>query len=152
LVSASGSVPTGNAWVGPFTRSGHVALTLPLALTAIPHHRVHLLSLCIAVSNWIVRVESFRGSGSNRGKWVACELPARGVLPRSVRALLGSPPAMQLFFAECLVTAVDRHCGLVVRVRGYRTEMYSDSCEVRTEFICYVEESRPPLWSSGQSS
>jgi hypothetical protein len=28
------------------------------------------------------------------------------------------------------------------------------SCEVRTEctYICYVEESRPPLWSSGQSS
>jgi hypothetical protein len=32
--------------------------------------------------------------------------------------------------------------------------MYYVSCEVRTEFIdiCYVEESRPPLWSSGQSS
>jgi hypothetical protein len=26
------------------------------------------------------------------------------------------------------------------------------SCEVRTEFICYIEESRPPLWSSGQNS
>jgi hypothetical protein len=30
--------------------------------------------------------------------------------------------------------------------------MYCASCEVRTEFICYVEESRPPLWSSGHSS
>jgi hypothetical protein len=30
--------------------------------------------------------------------------------------------------------------------------MYCDSCEVRTEFICYVEESRPPLWYSDQSS
>jgi hypothetical protein len=30
--------------------------------------------------------------------------------------------------------------------------MYCVSCDVRTEFICYVEESRPPLWSSGQSS
>jgi hypothetical protein len=30
--------------------------------------------------------------------------------------------------------------------------MYCASCEVRTEFICYVEESRPPLWFSGQSS
>jgi hypothetical protein len=29
----------------------------------------------------------------------------------------------------------DRHCGLVVRVPGYTTEMYCDSCEVRTEFI-----------------
>jgi hypothetical protein len=26
-------------------------------------------------------------------------------------------------------------CGLVVRVPGYTTEMYCDSCEVRTEFI-----------------
>jgi hypothetical protein len=43
----------------------------------------------------------------------------------------------------------DRLCGLVVRVPGYTTEMYCVSCEVRTEF---VEESRPPLWSSDQSS
>jgi hypothetical protein len=47
---------------------------------------------------------------------------------------------------------VDRIFGLVVRVPSYRTEMYCASCEVQTEFICYVEESRPPLWSSGQSS
>jgi hypothetical protein len=40
----------------------------------------------------------------------------------------------------------------VVRVPGYTTEMYCAFCEVRTEFICYVEESRPPLWSSGQNS
>jgi hypothetical protein len=40
----------------------------------------------------------------------------------------------------------------VVRVPGYTTEMYCASCEVRTEYICYVEESRLPLWSSGQSS
>jgi hypothetical protein len=26
------------------------------------------------------------------------------------------------------------------------------TCEARTEFICYVEERRPLLWSSGQSS
>jgi hypothetical protein len=38
-------------------------------------------------------------------------------------------------------------CGLVVRVPGYRTEMYCVSCEIETEFevqtelICYVEES-----------
>jgi hypothetical protein len=30
---------------------------------------------------------------------------------------------------------VDRLCGLVVRVPSYGTEMYCDSCEVRTEFI-----------------
>jgi hypothetical protein len=28
-----------------------------------------------------------------------------------------------------------RLCGLVVRVPGYRTEMYFVSCEVQTEFI-----------------
>jgi hypothetical protein len=46
----------------------------------------------------------------------------------------------------------DRLCGLVVRVPGYRMEIYCVSREVRTEFICYVTESRTPLWSSGQSS
>jgi hypothetical protein len=35
---------------------------------------------------------------------------------------------------------VDRLCGLVVRVPGYRTEMYCASCEVRTEFIVQTEE------------
>jgi hypothetical protein len=30
-------------------------------------------------------------------------------------------------------------CGLVVRVPGYRTEMYCASCEVRTGFI-YVKQ------------
>jgi hypothetical protein len=34
----------------------------------------------------------------------------------------------------------------VVRVPGYRTEMYCVSCEVRTELLCYVEENRPLLW------
>jgi hypothetical protein len=32
----------------------------------------------------------------------------------------------------------DRLCGLVVRVPGYRTEMYCASCEVRTEFIYVI--------------
>jgi hypothetical protein len=40
----------------------------------------------------------------------------------------------------------------VVRVPGYTTEMYCVPCEVITEMTCYVEESRPSLWSSGQSS
>jgi hypothetical protein len=39
----------------------------------------------------------------------------------------------------------------MVRVPGYITEMYCVSCEIRTEFICYVEESKPPLCSSSQS-
>jgi hypothetical protein len=29
----------------------------------------------------------------------------------------------------------DRLCGLVVRVSGYRSEMYCASCEIRAEFI-----------------
>jgi hypothetical protein len=33
------------------------------------------------------------------------------------------------------VTYIDRLYGLVVRVPGYRTEMYCVSCEVRTGFI-----------------
>jgi hypothetical protein len=49
------------------------------------------------------------------------------------------------------VAFADRLCGLAVRVPGYRTEMYCVSCKVRI-YICYVEESRQPLWSSGQSS
>jgi hypothetical protein len=32
----------------------------------------------------------------------------------------------------------DRLCGLVVRVPGYRTEMYCVSCEVRTEFMYFT--------------
>jgi hypothetical protein len=46
----------------------------------------------------------------------------------------------------------DRLCGLVVRVPGYRTEMYCFLWGTDWIYICYVEESRPPLWSSGQSS
>jgi hypothetical protein len=52
-------------------------------------------------------------------------------------------------FLYVMQEKVDRLRGLVVRVPGYITEMYCVSCEVRNEF---VEESRPPLWSSGQSS
>jgi hypothetical protein len=37
-----------------------------------------------------------------------------------------------------LCVALDRLCGLVVRVPGYRAEMHCVSCEVRTEFI-YVK-------------
>jgi hypothetical protein len=38
----------------------------------------------------------------------------------------------------------------MVRAPGYTTEMYCASCGVGTEFN--IEESRPPLQSSGQSS
>jgi hypothetical protein len=40
----------------------------------------------------------------------------------------------------------------MVRVSGCSAEMCCVSFEVQSEIICYVEESRPPLWSSGQSS
>jgi hypothetical protein len=57
-------------------------------------------------------------------------------------------------FIYVMQKKVDRLCGLVVRVPGYTTEMYCVSSELRNEFIriCYAEESRPPLWSSGQSA
>jgi hypothetical protein len=54
-------------------------------------------------------------------------------------------------FLDCMQERLDLLCGLVIRVSGYRMEMYCVSRKVRTEFICYVEESRPPLWSSGQN-
>jgi hypothetical protein len=44
------------------------------------------------------------------------------------------PSVVQTVFRN-LRTPEDRLCGLVVRVPGYRTETYCDSCEVRTEFI-----------------
>jgi hypothetical protein len=34
----------------------------------------------------------------------------------------------------------DQLCSLVVRVPGYRTEMYCASCEVRTEFIPVMQK------------
>jgi hypothetical protein len=36
---------------------------------------------------------------------------------------------------ELILCMLCRRSGLVVRVPGYRTEMYCVSCEVRTEFI-----------------
>jgi hypothetical protein len=42
--------------------------------------------------------------------------------------------ALSFYTFSCL----DRLCGLVVRVPGYRTEIYCVSCEVRTEFIYVV--------------
>jgi hypothetical protein len=35
----------------------------------------------------------------------------------------------------CYKKTVDRLCGQMVRVPGYRTQMYCVSCEVRTDFI-----------------
>jgi 3-methyladenine DNA glycosylase AlkD len=41
----------------------------------------------------------------------------------------------ELNFIYVMWKKVDRLCGLVVRVPGYKTEMYCASCEVRTEYI-----------------
>jgi hypothetical protein len=38
-------------------------------------------------------------------------------------------------FIYVMKKKVDRLCGLVVRVHGYRSEMFFVSCEVRTEFM-----------------
>jgi hypothetical protein len=42
---------------------------------------------------------------------------------------------LHLFYLPDVYLYLDRLCGLVVRVPGYRTEMYCVSCEVRNEFI-----------------
>jgi hypothetical protein len=41
----------------------------------------------------------------------------------------------RVYFLHFLPYYPDRLCGLMVRVPGYRTEMYCVSCAVRTEFI-----------------
>jgi hypothetical protein len=46
----------------------------------------------------------------------------------------------------------DSLCGLVVRVPDYRTEEFCFLRGTNWIYICYKEESRPPLRSSGQSS
>jgi hypothetical protein len=51
---------------------------------------------------------------------------------------LSSPVSLLLALAYIFVTVEHQYgrlCGLMVRVPGYRTELYCDSCEVRTEFI-----------------
>jgi hypothetical protein len=55
-------------------------------------------------------------------------------------------------FIYVMYKKVDRFCGLVVRVPGCRTEMYCFLWGTNWIYVCYVEESRPPLWSSGHSS
>jgi hypothetical protein len=39
------------------------------------------------------------------------------------------------FIIKLIRKKIGRLCGLVVRVPGYRAEMYCVSCEVQTEFI-----------------
>jgi hypothetical protein len=47
---------------------------------------------------------------------------------------------------------LDRLCGLVVRAPGYRTKMHCFLWGTKWIYTCYVEKSRPPLWSSGHNS
>jgi hypothetical protein len=48
---------------------------------------------------------------------------------------LTGPCSYDRFTFQIMMDVWDRLCGLVVRVLGYRTEMYCVSCEVQTEFI-----------------
>jgi hypothetical protein len=62
-----------------------------------------------------------------------------------------------LFLLYTHIYIYDRLRGLVIRLNGYRSRgSVSIPGATRTEmnwiYICYVERSRPPLWSSGQSS
>jgi hypothetical protein len=42
---------------------------------------------------------------------------------------------IRLLIWDSVIAMPDRPCDLVVRIPAYTTEMYCDSCEVRTEFI-----------------
>jgi hypothetical protein len=55
-------------------------------------------------------------------------------------------------FIYLMQKKVDRFCDLVVGVPVYTTEIYCFLWGTNWIDICYVEESRPPLWSSGQCS
>jgi hypothetical protein len=55
-------------------------------------------------------------------------------------------------FIYVMKKKVERLCGLVARVPGFRTETYCFLWGTNWIYISYVEESRAPLWSSGQSS
>jgi hypothetical protein len=55
----------------------------------------------------------------------------------------------QIFFTAHVF--IDSFCGLVVRVPGYGTEISCFLWGTNWIYICYVEESRPRLSSSGQS-
>jgi hypothetical protein len=59
--------------------------------------------------------------------------PVLFVSPSITLPYKGNNPAIISIIEYILVRNV--FCGLVVRVPGYITEMYSASCEVRTEFI-----------------
>jgi hypothetical protein len=47
-------------------------------------------------------------------------------------------PFERQFILRCCTSDCDRLCSLVVRVPGYRTDMYCVPCEVRTEFIYVI--------------
>jgi hypothetical protein len=93
-----------------------------------------------------------RGRPQMTGQW----LPKKISLVKSPR--LGSTPRhTDWLTVSCKVTLtlwlwLDRLCGLVVRVPGYTTEKLFLLWDTNWIYIYYVEESRPPLWSSGQSS
>jgi hypothetical protein len=58
--------------------------------------------------------------------WIVGSRPAPGMIHTHKQV------STILVFVDCLT---DRLCGLVVRVPGYRTEMYCTSYEIRTEFM-----------------
>jgi hypothetical protein len=97
---------------------------------------------------WIEGIIKYRATGvvavlSHR------DASYRYMSPRTGQNKKTSPTAG--WFLNRVLNPGDRLCGLAVRVPGYRTEM----CflwGMNWIYICYVEKSRPPLWSSGQSS
>jgi hypothetical protein len=81
------------------------------------------------------------------------------VISRMTPVTISPPPSLSLSLSISLISIFvlfshlfDCLCGIVVWVSGCRTEMYCFLWGTNWIYICYVEESRPPLWSNGHPS
>jgi hypothetical protein len=120
-------------------------IPFPIRILSIIHHRQNPLE------STRFQIQNFRRAFANFQGFFLVSAQGTKDMHRPPPLLLFSlRPKLRLIRIKEVWVHIDRLCGLMVRVPGYKTEMYCVSYEVRTE--CYVEESRPPLWSSGQSS
>jgi hypothetical protein len=100
----------------------------------------------IASSSWLVAVTDRMCFSVQEQMW----LPAHRVVRNWGGAGVRSPLcAVYRFRIKAYGGSL---CGLVARVPDYRTEMYCFLWGTNWICICYVEEGRRRLWSSGQSS
>jgi hypothetical protein len=107
----------------------HVASVIPRTLLGCPHltssvYICLLLNLPFA-GVWIIGVNTFR-------PFTSLCIFSRIICDQQKRSISTT------FISIDITLCWDRLCGLVVRVPGYRMEMYCVSCEVRTEFIYLI--------------